>query len=260
LHTDASPFPASKSSLAPAFEPDATQELERPKAPQLGPQIVPQQTAPPVERRREPAYQASLFGPQEVRRVQDPPVVRQPKAAPPAAPKPKRQRPAQKSLEFPEPEKLTTVQSSIYCNAMVAPAPLRVAAVIFDLLYPCAAVALFWSALHFSGEDVALAKMPVWMYGAILVLVTALYRLLYSMGNADTPGVRWAGLKLLDFDGRQPTRDQRLKRLFAGCISIVAAGLGVIWALLDEEKLTWHDHMSGTFATIADQSLFIAHR
>jgi uncharacterized RDD family membrane protein YckC len=259
LHTDARPFPVSKSALAPALDPDATQEIERPHPPQLGPRIVPTQPQPaPVEPRREPAYQASLFGPQEVSRFREAPV-RPPK--PQAARKPQREKPAQRKFEFPEPERLqSSAQSSIFCNAMVAPAPLRVAAVIFDFLYPAAGVGLFWAALHFSGQTAPLAQMPVWMYGAMLVLFTALYKTLYAFGNADTPGVRWAGLKLLDFDGRKPTREQRVKRLFSGGISIVAAGLGVIWALLDEEKLTWHDHMSGTFATIADQSLFIAHK
>jgi hypothetical protein len=29
-------------------------------------------------------------------------------------------------------------------------------------------------------------------------------------------------------------------------------GLGMFWALMDEEGLTWHDHMSRTFPTVQD--------
>jgi len=264
LHTDARPFPASNSSLAAVYEPDA-QEMESPQPqPQLGPRVVPPQPQKsPGEPRKQPIYQASLFGPQEVAVVREAPAPRtRPVSASGSAAKPTRERPSQRSLEFPDPDKAQpcSVQSSIYCNAMVAPAPLRVAAVVCDLFFPAVATGLFWGALQYSGQDIPLMDLPLWMYAAIVLLVTALYKTLFCLGNNDTPGVRWAGLKLLDFDGRRPTREQRVKRLFAGAISIVAAGLGVIWAVLDEEKLTWHDHMSKTFATIADQSLFAAHR
>jgi hypothetical protein len=59
----------------------------------------------------------------------------------------------------------------------------------------------------------------------------------------------WTQLQLVNFDGRRPERDQRLERLFASCLSVAAAFLGIIWALVDEECLTWHDHISKTFPT-----------
>jgi hypothetical protein len=37
--------------------------------------------------------------------------------------------------------------------------------------------------------------------------------------------------------------------MLSGWIAVVSAGMGLIWALLDEERLAWHDHMSGTFPT-----------
>jgi hypothetical protein len=53
----------------------------------------------------------------------------------------------------------------------------------------------------------------------------------------------------VDFDGRRPDREQRRMRLVAGLLSLSAAGLGLVWALVDEENLTWHDHISKTFPT-----------
>jgi hypothetical protein len=32
-------------------------------------------------------------------------------------------------------------------------------------------------------------------------------------------------------------------------VSFIAAGIGLLWALVDEERLTWHDYMSKTFPT-----------
>ncbi len=67
------------------------------------------------------------------------------------------------------------------------------------------------------------------------------------MADTDSIGMRWVGLRLLNFDGMQPNRAERLHRVATSLISTAAAGLGLVWALVDEEKLTWHDHMSRTF-------------
>jgi hypothetical protein len=40
-----------------------------------------------------------------------------------------------------------------------------------------------------------------------------------------------------------------MHRLASGALSFCAAGLGFLWALVDEETLTWHDHISRTFPT-----------
>jgi len=32
-------------------------------------------------------------------------------------------------------------------------------------------------------------------------------------------------------------------------LSLCSLGLGLVWALVDEESLTWHDHISKTFPT-----------
>jgi uncharacterized RDD family membrane protein YckC len=61
--------------------------------------------------------------------------------------------------------------------------------------------------------------------------------------------MRFAGLHLVDFDGRRPDREQRAIRQVAGLLSVLSAGLGLVWALVDEENLTWHDHISKTFPT-----------
>jgi hypothetical protein len=38
-------------------------------------------------------------------------------------------------------------------------------------------------------------------------------------------------------------------RQLASVLSLISAGLGLVWALVDEENLTWHDHISKTFPT-----------
>jgi uncharacterized RDD family membrane protein YckC len=61
--------------------------------------------------------------------------------------------------------------------------------------------------------------------------------------------MRWAGLHLVNLDDSAPDRRQRMTRFLVSYVSMAAVGIGVFWALLDEEQLTWHDHVSGTFPT-----------
>ena len=94
----------------------------------------------------------------------------------------------------------------------------------------------------------SLDAYDVYVYGTgSYVAVLILYKLLWSLGNGNTPGASWRGLRLLDLDGRPATREQRMSRLSSEVLSNAALGLGVIWALADREQLTWHDHISRTF-------------
>jgi uncharacterized RDD family membrane protein YckC len=71
--------------------------------------------------------------------------------------------------------------------------------------------------------------------------------LLFVLASGDTAGLRWVQLRLVDFDGRRPNREQRAQRMAGEMLSVIAAGLGLLWSLVDEESLTWHDHISKTF-------------
>ena len=63
---------------------------------------------------------------------------------------------------------------------------------------------------------------------AAAVLIVLFYRVLFCIANADTPGLRWTGLRVLDFDGRIPSRKQRWYRLLGGFVGAIAAGIGLI--------------------------------
>ncbi len=73
----------------------------------------------------------------------------------------------------------------------------------------------------------------------------------WSWAGRDSIGLSKMGLRLVDFDGNPPSRERRYHRSLASFISFLAAGIGLVWALVDEDALTWHDHMSSTFPTIS---------
>jgi len=67
-----------------------------------------------------------------------------------------------------------------------------------------------------------------------------------AMASA-TPGLIWAGLEVITFEGNPPTLSDSLWRGFGYLVSMSALMLGFVWAVVDAEGLTWHDRMSRTF-------------
>lgn len=93
------------------------------------------------------------------------------------------------------------------------------------------------------------AGLALAFYGGILAVLTFFYHAFFCAFNSDTPGMRWFRLKLLNFDGHAPSQEQRWQRLGGSVLALASAGLGLIWALVDEESLGWQDHISKTFPT-----------
>jgi uncharacterized RDD family membrane protein YckC len=108
---------------------------------------------------------------------------------------------------------------------------------------------VFVATFRMAGAEFVLTKATIPYYVAAAILISLFYRALFCIANFDTPGACWTGLRVVDFDGRTPTRKQRWFRLLGGFVSAIAAGIGLLWAIVDEERLTWHDHISKTFPT-----------
>jgi uncharacterized RDD family membrane protein YckC len=82
-------------------------------------------------------------------------------------------------------------------------------------------------------------------------LIAALFVLIYFTGctamASATPGLMWAGLEVITFEGNPPRFSDCIWRGFGYLVSMSALMLGFIWAAMDAEGLTWHDRMSRTF-------------
>jgi uncharacterized RDD family membrane protein YckC len=142
------------------------------------------------------------------------------------------------------------VHAVIYCDAPVALPAHRMIAAAFDASMVLIAVGIFLGIFFLSGGMLLLSKQNVPLLISVAALMTLFYRFLWVLGNGETPGMRFAGLHLVNFDGRAPDRDQRAFRQVSSLLSFLSAGLGLVWALVDEENLTWHDHISKTFPTL----------
>ena len=64
--------------------------------------------------------------------------------------------------------------------------------------------------------------------------------------HGRTLGMQSWGLQLESDDGSRPTFGQAALRFFAAIVSLLPAGLGFFWQLVDIKGLSWHDRLSGT--------------
>jgi len=157
----------------------------------------------------------------------------------------------QQTLGFQESLAEVRVQpgETIDCDAPVAAPTHRLVAAAVDGSLILAGVGVFLGIFFLSGGQVALDRQALSFVIGVTAVIALFYRALWCLANGDSPGMRFAGLRLVDFDGRRPDREQRGIRQVASLLSLLSAGLGLVWALVDEENLTWHDHISKTFPT-----------
>jgi uncharacterized RDD family membrane protein YckC len=157
----------------------------------------------------------------------------------------------QRSLGFQDspPEVRVQPGETIDCDAPVAAPTHRLMAAAVDGSLILVGVGVFLAIFFVSGGQVTLDRQALSFVVGVTVVIALFYRALWCLANGDSPGMRFAGLRLVDFDGRKPDREQRGVRQVASLLSLLSAGLGLVWALVDEENLTWHDHISKTFPT-----------
>jgi uncharacterized RDD family membrane protein YckC len=135
----------------------------------------------------------------------------------------------------------------------VAPLALRAKAVAIDLAIVAAFVALFLGVVRLTLGTLPLEKVFLLCYSAGALIVTLVYKALWCLIGSGTPGLQALGLVLISFDGRRPSTTQRLMRMFLGFLGMASAGMGILWAMADQETLSWHDHVSQTFLTKRDR-------
>jgi len=222
-------------------------------------------------RRVGPAVQAQLFDASP-----DAKIVSIARYAPPSAPKQRvrpeagtktgsaktsrKSRPApegQGTLDFlpPLPPKArelgSTVEAVISCEFPVAMTSHRAVAAAIDWSMVLLGYAGMMGLLRALGCELSFNKMSIMMYGGMFFVLAFIYGLIFAIAGADTPGMIWTRLRTVTFDGLPPELRQRLGRFLAAGMSRCTL-LGLLWSLADEESLTWHDHISGTFPTPRD--------
>lgn len=138
---------------------------------------------------------------------------------------------------------------TIVCDCPVAPATMRLTATAIDATVSLAGTILAMIPIWYGTGALALDKRSLLILSFVALIVSAGYRGLWIAAGSDSLGMSAARLRLVDFVGRPPSRQLRCLRLSGGIVSVLGAGLGLIWSLVDQEGLTWSDHISSTFPT-----------
>jgi uncharacterized RDD family membrane protein YckC len=129
----------------------------------------------------------------------------------------------------------------------VAPMEDRIMAGIVDVALVLTAFLLFVLVFVASTAHPPMGKPAMAAAGALLAAFFVLYQWLFFTYADGTPGMRYAKIALCTFEDENPTRQQMRRRIVALLLSALPVGLGFVWALFDDDRMTWHDRISRTY-------------
>lgn len=94
-----------------------------------------------------------------------------------------------------------------------------------------------------AGESVDPGSLPYQLAMGTLVFV---FYVGFWSRYGRTLGMQSWGLRIEDDNGNPPGLAQCSLRFAAALLSWIPFGLGFFWQLIDRDRLTWHDRLSGT--------------
>jgi uncharacterized RDD family membrane protein YckC len=97
------------------------------------------------------------------------------------------------------------------------------------------------------GGQFTFSKLSAVMCVATFVIVYLQYFALFTVFGGTTPGMMLRGLQVVSFSGEPPTPRQMLWRSAGYMLSAGTFFMGFLWAIWDEDALTWHDRLSRTY-------------
>ncbi len=121
----------------------------------------------------------------------------------------------------------------------------RAAALLYEALLVLALV--FFAAFAYRGAAAAfITGWPRHVFQLYLFLVLGLYFVLCWTRGGQTLAMKTWRLKLVTARGEAVSMPRALARYVFAWLSLLAAGLGFLWALFDREHQFLHDRLAGT--------------
>lgn len=145
-----------------------------------------------------------------------------------------------------------SVEAETEISAVHRPAPLRqrLCAGLLDAGLIFFATAVFFGLFAFLGGRLGLARHDFLIYLLATLALASIYFCLFTYLGGQTPGMQRYGLEVVRFDGEPFSRREGRARAFGYVVSTGSFLLGFLWALADEDRLTWHDRISRTFLSV----------
>jgi uncharacterized RDD family membrane protein YckC len=152
----------------------------------------------------------------------------------------------------------TTVEAVIYCDSPVASPLHRAIAALLDTSMILLALGMFLAIFEIFGGPFSWSRQNITIWILAAGLIAMLYGFVWSLCGRETAGMNWVDLRIINFNGFPPDGKSRAVRLIGCWLSYCSGMIGIFWALMDEEGLTWHDHMSKTFPTVREKHTTLA--
>ncbi len=153
-------------------------------------------------------------------------------------------------LDNPKPEPPSRRKMQLPAEAPpIRPAPLedRIMAALVDAALSFAGFLVFVFVFNSCTAHPPSGRTAV-IAASLAALATFIaYQWLFFRFGESTPGMMYARIALCTMDDDNPTRTARQRRVAAVLLSALPLGLGLLWAMFDEDQLGWHDRMSGTY-------------
>jgi uncharacterized RDD family membrane protein YckC len=127
-----------------------------------------------------------------------------------------------------------------------APMPQRLVAGLVDVAIVAVATGIFALTFVEVAEGVPHSNMTMVSMLAAGGIFWLVFQYIFLVYRRATPGMDFAGLELCTFDGKATTMFERQSRAAASALSGFSMGLGYLWALVDEDRVGWHDRISRT--------------
>lgn len=139
------------------------------------------------------------------------------------------------------------VETEVFAVHRLAPLGQRLRAGLFDAGLILFATTVFFSLFALLGGQLGLVRRDFLIYILATFALASIYFCLFTYLGGHTPGMQHYRLEVTRFDGEPLGRTEARARALGYIVSIGSFLLGFLWALADEDKLTWHDRISRTF-------------
>jgi uncharacterized RDD family membrane protein YckC len=126
-----------------------------------------------------------------------------------------------------------------------APLARRLAALLYDALLLGGLLFVFTLLLIFARGGRAIAAGTFWYEASLIVVAFAFCGFSWTRGG-QTVGMKAWRIRVVTGEAVSLDWPRAALRFFASWLSLLPAGLGYWWALVDRERCCWHDRLSGT--------------
>jgi uncharacterized RDD family membrane protein YckC len=128
-----------------------------------------------------------------------------------------------------------------------APLEQRAYAAAVDVAILIGAMGLFGITAEFFANSLPLTKPLLESIAICGFLLLTIYYLLSLSLARGTAGMQASGLHVTTFLNETPSRNLMRCRALATVLSYAAMGMGFAWALIDDDRLCWHDRITHTY-------------